>query len=242
MAQNMYRRWLFHKIFYVMTLLVEPHLCYLFAKLGVESVNRRNGIELGLTSTFHSLTTSPERIRMHIAVIGCGYWGPNHIRSFQGVTDCRVTAVDPDPSRLAEMSKRFFGLGLEAETEVVSAIGGDYVQHGIQDVVFINLRYPEQQVANIHASWLNPRKVRQMTIVGSRRMVTWDDLSIQTPVAIYDRGANVACTDTSFGEFLRVATWDGDVRLPKIEATEPLRVQSQYFVDSLRESTQTCSC
>ena len=79
--------------------------------------NRRNGIELGLTSTFHSLTTSPERIRMHIAVIGCGYWGPNHIRSFQGVTDCRVTAVDPDPSRLAEMSKRFFGLGLEAETE-----------------------------------------------------------------------------------------------------------------------------
>lgn len=303
---------------------------------------------------------------MHIAVIGCGYWGPNHIRSFQGVADCRVTAVDSDSSRLAEMSKRFSLLGveteteriwtdpdvnavvistptathyelakrslragkhvlcekplcmvtrqatelaqlakdrglqlmtghtflfnpgivkikqlidqdelgtvfslsavrtnlgpirsdvnaaydlaahdvavfnwlLEAEPEVVSAIGGDYVQHGIQDVVFINLRYPDQQVANIHASWLNPRKVRQMTIVGSRRMVTWDDLSTQTPVAIYDRGANVASNDTSFGEFLRVATWDGDVRLPKIEATEPLRVQSQYFVDSLREPTK----
>ncbi len=300
---------------------------------------------------------------MHLAVVGCGYWGPNHIRSFQGIADCRVTAVDSNPSRLAEIAKRFTGLGLEneaeriwadpdveavvistptashyelakrslqagkhvlcekplcmitrqaseltqlaedrglqlmtghtflfnpgivkvkelieqnelgsilclsavrtnlgpirsdvnaaydlaahdvavfnwllgAEPEVVSAIGGDYVQNGIQDVVFINLRYPGRQVANIHASWLNPRKVRQMTIVGSRRMVTWDDLSTQTPVAIYDRGANVASTDTSYGEFLRVATWDGDVRLPKIEATEPLRVQSQYFIDSLRD-------
>ena len=54
---------------------------------------------------------------MHIAVIGCGYWGPNHIRSFQGVADCRVTAVDSDHSRLSEMSKRFSGLGLETEAE-----------------------------------------------------------------------------------------------------------------------------
>ena len=143
---------------------------------------------------------------MHIAVIGCGYWGPNHTFLFNpGIVKIKQL-IDQDE------------LGIVFSLSAVRTNLGP------------------------NRSDVNARKVRQMTIVGSRRMVTWDDLSIQTPVAIYDRGANVACTDTSFGEFLRVATWDGDVRLPKIEATEPLRVQSQYFVDSLRESTQTCSC
>lgn len=76
---------------------------------------------------------------------------------------------------LAAHDVAVFNWLLEAEPEVVSAIGGDYVQHGIQDVVFINLRYPKQQVANIHASWLNPRKVRQMTIAEScsQSMMIW---------------------------------------------------------------------
>ena len=103
-----------------MTLLVERHFCYVFSNSGVELNSRRNGIELGYSPPSTSSHVF-KRIRMHIAVIGCGYWGPNHIRSFQGVADCRVTAVDSDQSRLAEMSKRFSGLGLETEAERIWA-------------------------------------------------------------------------------------------------------------------------
>jgi len=116
----------------------------------------------------------------------------------------------------------------------VNATGGAFVQNGIHDVVFANLDYPGGQVASIHASWLNPKKVRQITVVGSERMATWDDLQLGTPVAIYDRGANVAKEPTDFGERLRVSMWDGDVRLPKIDPVEPLKLQSQHFHDAIR--------
>lgn len=301
-----------------------------------------------------------------VAVIGCGYWGPNHLRNFQSLPNCRVTAVDRDQTRLERVEQAFphlrsvtefsavladpaidavvlatpteshFALARQAlehgkhvlcekplctrasdalqlvqlarrhrcvlmtahtflfnpgimkikqlieggelgtlrylsavrtnlgpvrqdvnaafdlaahdiavfnwlVDEVpthVSCTGGSFLQSGVHDVVFINLQYPNRTIGNIHASWLNPKKVRQMTVVGSQRMVMWDDLTLGTPVAIYDRGAQLVPEIANFGENQRVAMWDGDVRLPKVESEEPLKVQDRYFVDAIRQPTE----
>jgi predicted dehydrogenase len=134
---------------------------------------------------------------------------------------------------LASHDISIFNWLLDSVPASVSATGGAFVQESIHDVVFLSLRYPGNIVAQIHASWLNPKKVRDITVVGTRRMATWDDLQLGTPVAIYDRGANVVREPTSYGEFLRISMWDGDVRLPKVPGGEPLKSQDEAFVKSL---------
>ncbi|MGA2409596.1 MAG: Gfo/Idh/MocA family oxidoreductase [Candidatus Binataceae bacterium] len=115
----------------------------------------------------------------------------------------------------------------------VQAAGGSFIQKGIEDVVTICLEYPHGVFGTIHVSWLNPRKVRQMSVVGALRMATWDDLEMNTPIAIFDRGANSAPEVRDYGESLRVTMWDGDVRLPKIQLEEPLKVQARYFAEGI---------
>jgi predicted dehydrogenase len=119
-----------------------------------------------------------------------------------------------------------------ASARTVSAVGGCYLQSGIHDVVFVSLRY-DRLLANIHASWLEPRKVRQMTLVGTKRMLTWDEMQVSNPIAIYDKGASTQ-EYGSFGEFLRLSMWEGDVRLPRVPAYEPLQQQDEHFVDAIR--------
>jgi predicted dehydrogenase len=121
----------------------------------------------------------------------------------------------------------------------VSATGGCFLQPGIEDVVSLSLKYPGDVFGTIQASWLNPKKVRQMTVVGSKQMVTWDDMQLGSPVACYDKGANSNKHYNDFGEFLRIATWDGDVKLPKVQAEEPLKAQARHFLESVaRGETQ----
>jgi predicted dehydrogenase len=90
-------------------------------------------------------------------------------------------------------------------------------------------------LANIHASWLNPKKVRQITLIGTQKMVTWDDLELNTPIAIYDKGVNTTQEYGDYGEFLRMAMWEGDVRLPKVQMEEPLRAQGSYFLEAIKK-------
>lgn len=136
---------------------------------------------------------------------------------------------------LASHDVSIFNWLLGSEPEFVSATGSSFLQPGIEDVVFISLRYPNNVLACIQASWLNPKKVRVMSVVGSKKMVTWDDLELHTPVAIYDRGANVLPAETDYGEFLHVSMWDGDVRLPKVHWEEPLKVQDHCFVKAIQQ-------
>ncbi len=121
------------------------------------------------------------------------------------------------------------------EPEVVSATGASFVQSGVEDVVFVSMRYPNNVLANMHASWLDPKKVRQITVVGSQRMATWDDLQPTTPVAVYDKGASAAPDYGDYGEYLRLSMWDGDIRLPKVRSDEPLRVQATEFLRALQD-------
>jgi predicted dehydrogenase len=122
-----------------------------------------------------------------------------------------------------------------SEPEVVSAMGASFVQSGIEDVAFVSMKYPGNTLANMHASWLDPKKVRQITLVGNRQMATWDDLQPTTPVAVYDKGANAVQDYDDYGEFLRLSMWDGDIRLPKVHIDEPLKIQAIEFLKCLRD-------
>lgn len=117
----------------------------------------------------------------------------------------------------------------------VSATGACFLQPEVEDVTFLSLKYAGGVYANVHASWLNPKKVRQTIVVGSRRMATWDDMELATPVAVYDKGA-VAKDGPypEYGEFLRLSLWEGDVRLPKVDLEEPLKAQDRAFLEAVR--------
>jgi predicted dehydrogenase len=135
---------------------------------------------------------------------------------------------------LATHDISIFNWLLGAEPALVSASGAAFLQPDVEDVVSISLKYSEGVFATIQASWLNPKKVRQITIVGSKGMMTWDDLELSNPVAVFDKRAEATEAVSDYGEFLRISMSDGDVRLPKIALEEPLRAQAQAFLEAIR--------
>ena len=120
----------------------------------------------------------------------------------------------------------------------VDAHGYAYLQPGIEDAVFMNLEYQGGQAASVHVSWLDPNKVRRMTVVGSKKMVVYDDVSPDAKIKLYDKGVdrkpgNGLGSYATFGEF-QLLVRAGDILIPKIQFTEPLRVECQAFVDAIR--------
>ncbi|MFO7610189.1 MAG: Gfo/Idh/MocA family oxidoreductase [Candidatus Krumholzibacteriia bacterium] len=114
----------------------------------------------------------------------------------------------------------------------VSATGRCYVQQdlGIEDVAFLTLEYPEGRLAHIHVSWLDPNKIRNTTVVGSRKMLVYDDVSPAEKIRVYDKGVDVQPHYDNFGEF-QLLYRSGDVFIPRLDTVEPLRVEAQHFVD-----------
>lgn len=122
---------------------------------------------------------------------------------------------------------------LDSEPVSVAANGAAFLRPGIEDVVSIALTYPRGVFASVHASWLSPRKVRQITLVGSKRMLIWDDLELGHPISIYKRGIDRISTSDDHGEGLRLSIRDGDTYLPEVELEEPLKTQDRYFLDAI---------
>ncbi len=116
---------------------------------------------------------------------------------------------------------------IEEEPIVVSAYGESYIQKGIEDVVFVNLRFRDGRMANIHLSWLDPHKLRKITIVGSKKMVVFDDMETSEKLRIYDKGVKNLSYET-YGEYLSLRF--GDVTIPNIKMTEPLRTEAEHFI------------
>jgi predicted dehydrogenase len=113
----------------------------------------------------------------------------------------------------------------------VSATGCDYLQRDIADVVFLNLAFPGKLRASVHVSWLDPQKVRRITIVGSQKMVVYDDIA-DDKIAIFDKGIDCYRESRPFDEpFPRLVYRTGDVVLPRINFVEPVRVQAMHFLD-----------
>ncbi len=112
----------------------------------------------------------------------------------------------------------------EEPSEVV-AYGQDFVQPGIEDVVFCFLRFPSGRVAHMHLSWLDPHKMRKMTVVGNEKMVVFDDMELERKVTVYDK-APWEPADT-YGEW---RTRTGDIHSPKVANDEPLKLELQHFL------------
>ena len=112
----------------------------------------------------------------------------------------------------------------------VEARGESYMREGIEDVVFCFLRFPSGLAAHLHLSWLDPHKERRFTVVGSKRMATFDDMDIERKVTVYDKGFD---EDTgSYGEYI---TRSRDIWSPYIPNREPLRLECEHFVECVRE-------
>jgi predicted dehydrogenase len=126
---------------------------------------------------------------------------------------------------------------LSAEPETASAIGGTWINTGREDAVFATLRYPSGVLVNVHASWLNPRKSRDITVAGDKRMLTFDDMNIMEPLRIYDRRvsdrATVPDVVDTFASF-RASIREGEITIPKVSTGEPLRNECEHFLDCIR--------
>jgi predicted dehydrogenase len=122
---------------------------------------------------------------------------------------------------------------LEMEPIDVAARGSAFLQSGVEDVVFLDLRFSGGKMAHVHVSWLDPHKLRKFTVVGSQKMVVFDDMEASEKVRIYDKGIDRAGQIVSYGDSLSVRS--GDIVIPKIPMQEPLRIECQHFVECVRE-------
>lgn len=116
----------------------------------------------------------------------------------------------------------------------VSAQGGAYLRTGIEDVVFMHLRFATGVVAHIHISWLDPHKERRLTVVGSKKMVEFDDTLAVEKLKVYDKGYTKPANFTEYGEFLSLR--NGDIHIPYVAGGEPLELQCRAFIDAIRDS------
>jgi predicted dehydrogenase len=125
----------------------------------------------------------------------------------------------------------------------VSARQYSLLNRKVEDVVFLVLEFPDEIVAHVHESWLDPRKIRELTVVGDRKMVVYDDTDVETPLRIYDKGVTlpdvgvIPSSESGFGEF-KLMTRSGDMLAPRVPTREPLRVEVEHFADCIASGTR----
>jgi predicted dehydrogenase len=114
----------------------------------------------------------------------------------------------------------------------IQARGESYMRSGIEDVVFCFMRFPSGLAAHLHLSWLDPHKERRFTVVGAKKMATFDDMELERKLVVYDKGFDEDAT--SYGEYI---TRSGDIYSPRVPNDEPLRIECQHFVDAVRSGS-----
>jgi predicted dehydrogenase len=122
---------------------------------------------------------------------------------------------------------------MDEEPEEVTASGQAFLQPGIEDVVFVTLRFPSGRVAHVHVSWLDPHKERRLTVVGSRKMVVFNDMDPREKVRVFDKGLDRRATQSApagLPEPVLFAPRDGDIVSPRIGGHEPLAIECAEFL------------
>jgi len=130
--------------------------------------------------------------------------------------------------------------------ESVAAVGNSFLQPGIAEVAFAHLTYRGNIAGHVQVSWLDPAKVRQITVVGSRKMLVYDDMSADARIAVLDKGIDVGSIDESLGEFESFSQYQlivraGDVWLPRVDFPEPLGVEVEEFARCVAEGATPVS-
>lgn len=168
-----------------------------------------------------------------------GHLGPVHYL-FLERTNLGPVRVDVNALYdLASHDISIVNLLLEEPPATVSARGASFLNPGTEDVVFATFGFPGGQVAHVHASWLNPIKVRRITVVGAEKMAQWDDLDLRTPIQIYDKRVEMSgqksasfVPDTFIAH--KTAVFDGGMTAPRVQANEPLKDECRHFLACVR--------
>jgi len=150
------------------------------------------------------------------------------VRVNLGVVRQQENAFDSLAPHDLAVARAFFG-----EALAVTARGGAFLQPGIEDVVFATVEYGGGRLAHLHCSWLDPHKIRRVTLVGDRQMAVIDDMEPAEKVRIYDKGVDAIPASADVAGALAVRT--GDIAVPRIEAAEPLRREVEEFAAAIRE-------
>jgi len=165
--------------------------------------------------------------------LGCIYYAYS-TRTNLGPFRYDVNALwDLAPHDISILNYLFDGAPLNA-----SGRGQRCLNHSIEDLAFATLEYPAHIVANVHVSWLDPKKVRQITIVGDKKMVVWDDLDDVGPIKLYDKHVEKTTTYyETYGEF-QLLSREGSITIPKIQMAEPLKAQNKCFIECIEQNKQ----
>ncbi len=189
---------------------------------------RRRGLTLMVGHTF-VYTAAVNKIR---ELIDAGELGDilyvSTTRVNLGIFQDRINVIwDLAPHDVSILN---YVLGTMPESVATQAHG--YIRPEVEDVAFVTLRYPRGVMAHVHVSWLNPNKIRRTVVVGSRKMLVYDDVSPLEKIRIYDKGVTRIPHYDTFGEF-QLSYRFGDIFIPRLDDAEPLKVACQHFVDSI---------
>jgi predicted dehydrogenase len=121
---------------------------------------------------------------------------------------------------------------LGTEPLTVRAHGNGYVRSHIEDVAYMALQFPNDIMAHVHVSWLEPCKVRRVTLVGDQKMVVYNDVSAEEKIKIYDKGVSIPSSTTTFAEF-QLSYRYGDVVSPRVTWQEPLHLECKHFLECI---------
>jgi len=121
------------------------------------------------------------------------------------------------------------------EPTKVEASGQCFLQRNIEDVVFANLHFPDGRMANVHVSWLDPHKKRSMVLVGSERMLVFDDMQPSEKVRIFDKSAYAEIGGAGMNS---IHVRHGDIRIPRLSLREPLAIETEHFVECVLNDTR----
>ena len=126
-----------------------------------------------------------------------------------------------------DLSVVLYLIGEEPEEAV--AVGRDFLTPGVEDVVFCYLRFPSGKIAHMHLSWLDPHKMRKLTVVGTEKMVVFDDMELERKVTVYEKAPWKRAE--SYGEW---QTRTGDIHIPKVATDEPLKLECEHFLELIQ--------
>lgn len=117
----------------------------------------------------------------------------------------------------------------------ISACGASYLQKNIDDLAFINIKYPGGIIGKVHVSWIDPSKIRQFTVVGSKKMLICNDIDTEMPIKIFDKGVETGKLATGVSGEFKMKLRSGDIFAPKIDTKEPLKIELEEFVSCVEK-------
>lgn len=168
--------------------------------------------------------------------IDCGELGEIHYLYSQRINLGKVRDIENSLWSFAphDISLMMFLLGKMPVR--VNATGAAYLQKNVEDVCFITIQFEDKTLAHIHVSWLDPHKIRKLTIVGSKKMAVFNDTESAEKIWLYDKGINARLDYSSYSEYMSLRI--GDITLPRVPGGEPLRAECLHFLECVATRQQ----